>query len=379
MVQRNHHTSALLQACRQVPNWAGWGGRSEPYAIEWYNAGSGNNYYTNVGFTQHLDNTSITMWLRVTDTIGVTAVRGVFGIATPVLDILSIQVEGHATGNKIRVYLLSGLIGEAPILSDWTNLTIKFEGGLTEMWVNGVLIQQTAATFVGPISGYTLGLTKPIAGQTNYLDNCILDEIALFSIPIDPLLIYNSGVPLDYGMNFIGLIASYEVEKATGSIRAQSIPARYYQTASPTPAPFNWQALGGNLNGVVRVTTNTLRSTDSNPLSRMADAYGKYGKGIGNALWSNRTPIGTGKNLEVDANGLMPYPAGGGFSTIGYSGALVGSKEAPEMTPKVSKAITVGSNGDSTAYANQGGTNSLSGKTDARAARLFAPLFVKKP
>lgn len=361
-----------------MPNWYKWGGRQEPYAIEWYSLGSANFYYTNTGFTTHHTDTAITMWLKVTDTITAGQRRGVFGIASPSLDHVSVEVEGHATGNKIKVYLLTALIAEAPILSNWTNLTIRFMAGFTEVWVNGVMIQNPNVQFLAAISGYTLGLTKPSVGQVNYLDNCILDEIALFGIPIDPLLIYNNGVPLDYGDNYAGLIASYEVEKATGSIRAQSIPARYKQTGT-SPAPFNWQGLGGNLGGVVRITTDTLRSSDSNPLSRMADAYSKYGKGVANSQWDNRTPIGTGNNLEDKANGLMPYPAGGGFSTIGATNPLVGQMEEPEMTPKVSKAITAGSNGDSTAYPNQGGTNSLSGKTDARAARLFAPLFVKKP
>lgn len=361
-----------------MPNWYRWGGRQEPYAIEWYSLGSANFYYTNTGTTTHNLDTSITMWLRVTDTITAAQRRGVFAIASPALDNVSVEVEGHATGNKIKVYLLTALIGEATILSNWTNLTIRFLAGVTEVWINGVLVQSNGAQFTGSISGYTLGLTKPSAGQVNYLDKCILDEIALFSIPIDPLLIYNNGVPLDYGDNYAGLIASYEVEKATGSIRAQSIPARYKQTGT-SPAPFNWLGLGGNLGGVVRITTNTLRSTDSNPLTKMADAYSKYGKGIANTQWDNRTPIGAGNNLEEKANGLMPYPAGGGYNTKGATNPLVGQQEEPEMTPKVSKAITLGSNGDSTAYANQGGTNSLGGKTDARAARLFAPLFVKKP
>lgn len=378
MVQRNLHTSSLLRACRQVPNWAKWGGRQEPYAIEWFNTGSANFYYTNTVTSTHNPDSSITMWLRVTDTIVAGQRRGVFAIASPSLDFVSVEVEGHATGNKIKVYLLTALIGEAPILSNWTNLTIRFAGGVTEVWVNGALTQQNSVQFTGAISGYVLGLTKPSSGQVNYLDKCILDEIALFSVPIDPLLIYNNGVPLDYGDNYVGLIASYEVEKATGSIKATSIPARYKQIGT-SPAPFNWQGLGGNLGNVVRITTNTLRSSDTNALSRMADAYSKYGKGVPNPLWDNRTPIGISNNLEDKANGLMPYPAGGGFSTIGATNPLVGQIEEPEMTPKVSKAITAGSNGDSTAYANQGGTNSLSGKTDARTVRLFAPLFVKKP
>lgn len=366
----------MLRACRQVPNWHKWGGRQDPYAIEWYSLGSANFYYTNTGTTTHNLDTAITMWFRVTDTIA-SGARGLFAIARPSTDAVSVQVEHDALGNKVKVYVLGTVIAETFIQSNWQNLTINFNAGFTNVSVNGNLLTSTPVAFQGSISGYTLGLTNP-SGTPNYLDNCIVDEIALFSIPIDPLIIYNNGVPLEYGDNYNGLIASYEVEKATGSIRAQTISPRYKQTGT-SPAPFNWMGSGGSLGGVVRVTTKTLRSTDSNALTRMADSYSKYGKGIANAEWDNRTPIGAGNNLEDKANGLMPYPAGGGYNTKGATNPLVGQQEEPEMTPKVSKAITAGSNGDSTAYPASGGTNSLSGVTDARTVRLFAPLFVKKP
>lgn len=319
------------------------------------------------------------MWVRVTDQIPFAGARGVFAIAGPANDFLSVQVEGTATGNALKVYIL-GTPQQATIVDEnWFNLTIVFGQLNTEIFVNGIFEGGGAVTFQGQISGYTLGRTHPIGTPVpNYLDKCIVDEIAFFDNLVDPFLIYNDGVPLEYGMDFPDLISSHEVEKPMGAIRAQSIGARYYQTGT-TPSPFNWMALGGNLNGVVKLTTNTLRSSDTNALSRMAEAYEEYGRGIANVRWDNRTPIGHLNNLEDKANGLMPYPAGGGFSTIGATNPLVGQIEAPELTPKVSKAITAGSNGDSTAYANQGGTDSLSGVTDARPARLFAPLFVKKP
>tara|TARA_A200000159_G_scaffold45801_1_gene42063 strand:+ start:11944 stop:12897 length:954 start_codon:yes stop_codon:yes gene_type:complete len=317
------------------------------------------------------------MWLRITDTIPVAGIRGVFAIAGPSTDYISVQVEGTGTGNTLKVYVLGTPLQATVVNSDWVNLTINFMPTVTEVAINGTLVVATPVQFQGVISGYTLGRTN-ITGTPNYLDKAIVDEIAFFSAPQDPLIIYNNGVPLEYGMNYLNLISSHEVEKSTGAIRAQTIGARYYQTGT-TPSAFNWQGLGGNLGGVVELTTETLRSSDSNPLTQMADKYSKYGKGVANIDWDNRTPIGAGNNLEDKANGLMPYPAGGGYSTVGGTNPLVGQQEEPEMTPKVSKAITAGSNGDSTAYPASGGTNSLSGVTDARTVRLFAPLFVKKP
>jgi len=365
-----------------VPNWAEWGGRPAPYAIEWVATGSGNYYYTKTDVTVHSPDSAITMWLRVTDSIPYRDERGVFSIpqvGSSPPDVLSVQVEGETLGNILTVQFFGTAIGAsfAYIQNAWQNLTIVFTGGTVEMWVNGALHGTAVASYSGNIAGYTLGVTNP-AGTLNYLDNCIVDEIAFFNQPVNPIDIYNNGVPIEYEMDYEFLISSHEVEKATGSIRAQAIPARYYQVGT-SPAAFNWQGLGGNLNGIVEITTDTLKSSDTNALSRMADRYGQYGKGVANIAWDNRTPIGAGNNLEDKANGLMPYPAGGGFSTVGGTNPLIGQMEEPEMTPKVSKAITAGSNGDSTAYANQGGTDSLSGVTDARPARLFAPLFVKKP
>ena len=377
MVQRNLHTSAMLRACRQVPNWHKWGGRPDPYAIKWLTAGSANFYYTKTGTTTHNIDTAITMWVRITDTIPLAGIRGVFAVAGPSTDYISVQVEGTATGNALKVYVLGTPLQTTVVNSNWFNLTINFLAGITEVAVNGTLVVASPVQFQGAISGYTLGKTN-ITGTATYLDKAIVDEIAFFSAPQDPLIIYNNGVPLEYGMNYLNLISSHECEKPTGVIRATAIPARYYQVGA-TPSAFNWQGLGGNLGGVVELTTETLRSLDTNPLTQMADKYSKYGKGIANIDWDNRTPIGAGNNLEDKANGLMPYPAGGGYNTKGMTNPLVGQQEEPEMTPKVSKAITLGSNGDSTAYPATGGTNSLSGKTDARTVRLFAPLFVKKP
>lgn len=376
-MQRNHHTSAMLRACRQVPNWANWGGRQEPYAIEWIAAGSSNYYYTKTDVTTHNINTSMTMWLRVTDTIGTGIERGVFAISNAPFDAFSVQVEHDATGNRLRVYLLGTQISDTLIGTNWANLTINFAPMLTEVWVNGVMEANPAVQFQGVITGYTLGRTDA-GGGLKYLDNCIVDEIAFFSVLSSPVLLYNNGVPLHYGMNYPSLISSHEVEKSTGSIRATAIPARYFQTGT-SPAAFNWMGLGGALGGVVKITSNTLRSSTTNALSRMADHYSQYGKGVADIAWDNRTPIGTAKNLEDKANGLMPYPAGGGFSTIGGTNPMIGGMKEPDMTPIVSKPITIGSNGDSTSYPTSGGTGSLSGVTDARTVRLFAPLFVKKP
>ena len=109
----------------------------------------------------------------------------------------------------------------------------------------------------------------------------------------------------------------------------------------------------------------------------MADNYGDYGRGVQSLTRDNRTPLGSGNSIESLANGLMPYPAGGGFETTGNANAFVGSVDEPNLSPQVSKTITM-STGDSTDYDSIGGPNTLSGVTDARSGKLFPPTFVKK-
>ena len=368
-------TSGLLRGCRQVPNWASWGGRSDPYAIKWLSLGSATDYYSKPA-TSHSPDSVVTMWVKATDILVNGTNYGLYGVydGTSGADIFSLELAGDTTlGNTVELFIGNTLLGSTHIGVNWVNITIRWISGATELWVNGVIVSNSPVSYSGVITHHTIGVTnRPPPTAVNYLDMCIVDEIAYFDVPLDPVVIYNSGVPLQYSDTYPNLIASYEVEKSTGSITAYYIFPTYYPAA--LPASFSWGS--ASLAGKVEVTTDAMRSSDNNPLADMATKYGDWVYGV-TSIALPRTPLGSGIDMTAVACGLMPYPAGGGFSTIGYTGAFIGNKDEPDATPHMSKTTTMAS-GDSTAYAASGGTDSLTGVTDARAGRLFLPRFVKR-
>lgn len=361
-----------------MPNWYKWGGRTDPYALEWTTQGSGSEFYTLpstiTGGALPPDFT-ITLWFKPTGTYVATR-YGLLGIYRTPIDELSLVIDG--TGNNLELRGLAGLLASGSIQSGWNNATILQSGSNLLLYINGVQ-QGASATAVGavPYDDITLGVTHYVGAvpPSTFLDLTIVDEIAIFESAIDPVVIYNQGVPLRYEDGYPDLVASYGVEKETGAIHTNSIPIEFKKDATVTEI-FSWGGIGAN--SVVQVTTTALRSTDTNPFKEMADNYGDYGRGISSATRDSRTPLGTGNSIEELANGLMPFPAGGGFDTTGYANAFVGSADEPHLSPQVSKAITM-STGDSTDYDAIGGSNTLSGVTDARSGKLFPPTFVKKP
>ena len=362
-------TSGLLRACRTVPDWASWGGRPSPYAIEWVGQGSGTQRYTLANTAFFTGNQTITIWFKKTAVVSNGFVEGLFGVYNTPNDIFSININGHAGGNELDVQFGGTSLHKiANIGTNWHNITLTFNGGNIEIWWDGVLLH-TAAGYAGAVNAYTLGMTTPPApALEKYLSACVVDEIAFFDMPVSGAILYNSGTPIQYTDAYPNLVASYEVEKKTGSIMPNSI--------SPTfsPAPAGSFIFGGTTTGIVEVSTSGLASSDWNPLAAMSEKYKDwvYGTSV-----SSRYPLGAGIDLTVEACGLMPYPAGGGFSTLAYTGAYIGNKDLPDATPHMSKTTTMAS-GDSTAYAAMGGSNSLTGVTNARAGRLFLPRFVKR-
>lgn len=372
-MQRNHQGSALLRACRQVPDWWTVGGRRNPYAIEFVGLGTTVQFYSKAG--TYTGDDAMTMWIRPTATIANGVDYGLFSVYDAGLgqDIFTVELQGDTTnGNTLELFLQGVSQGKVlNIGTTWSNITITWTAGRATMYHNGVLAFVGAAAYVGLATNHTIGISqKPAPFVSSYLNEVIIDEVAFFSAPVDPLVIYNSGVPLEYGNDFAGLIASYEVEKPVGAITPSSLGPTYYPSGT-TPATF---VFGGSTTGVVEITTNALRSSDNNAFKAMTTNYGDYVRGtaVGGA-----TPLGVGVDLPDVACGLMPYPAGAGWNTLGYTGAYVGNHEEPAATPEASKATTMES-GDSTAYAAVGGTASLSGVTDARAGRFMLPLFVKR-
>ena len=374
-MQRNHHASALLRACRQVPDWWTVGGRSNPYAIEFVGLGSATDRYSKTG--SYTGDEAVVMWLKPTATIANGVAYGVFSIydSAAGADLWSLRLEGDTVnGNTLNLLLLGTSAGKAlNIGTGWSCVHINFNAGVPELFLNGVSQFVGTGGTVSPATNHVIGLASTAAyGLVDaYAYEFIIDEVALFSVPQVASTIYNSGVPLDYDDFGPDLIASYEVEKSVGSITANTLSPRYPEgTSEPS---FVWGS--ATTTGVVETTTDALRSSDTNAFKEMCTNYGDYVRGtaVGGA-----TPLGTGVDLPDVACGLMPYPAGAGFSTLGYTGAFIGNHEEPQATPEASTATTAVVDSDSTTYAAVGGTASLGGVVDARAGRLFLPLFVKR-
>jgi len=372
-MQRNHQATALLRACRQVPDWWTVGGRRNPYAIEFVGLGTTSQFYSKAG--TYTGDETITMWIRPTATITNGVDYGLFSIYDSGLgqDIWTLELQGDTTnGNTLELFLQGVSQGKVlNIGTTWSNITLSFAGGLPSVYHNGTLSFTALSAYVAPADTHTIGISqKPAPAVSAHLSEVVIDEVAFFDAFVDPAVLYNSGVPLDYGDDYASLIASYEVEKPIGAINANTLGPTYHPSGT-TPASF---VFGGSTTGVVEITTDALRSSDTNSFKEMCTNYGDYVRGtaVGGA-----TPLGTGVDLPDVACGLMPYPAGAGWSTLGYTGAFVGNHEEPQATPEASKATTMVSD-DSTDYAAVGGTASLGGVVDARAGRLFLPLFVKR-
>ena len=384
---RNHHTSALLRACRQVPNWYKWGGRQDPYALEWVSQTSGNEYYSldsaiTSGSVPPIDFT-ITMWIKVTDVLAGAGASpptryGVFALYDGIAALHAITLNGTTQQIELQDVIAGVVVAVPYTVGVWCNITLIGTPSGVTMYKNGNLVTGPVAPSASgqPLVAYHLGradLLGPFGG-TVLLDKCVIDEIAFFEQVKDPVTLYNNGIPLTFESGEAGLLATYEVEKPVGAIHNRNIPPTVIGTGLSAPT-WNWQGLG--VNTKVQVVRTGLRSNDTNALIQMADNYGDYGRGVQALSRDNRTPLGNGNSIESLANGLMPFPAGGGFQTLGYAGAFIGNHDEPHLSPQVSKTITM-STGDSTAYAAQGGPNTLSGKTDARSGKLFPPTFVKK-
>jgi len=382
-MQRNHYASGLLRACRQVPNWASWGGRTNAYAAEWIQLTSAQKFYRKAA-VNHSEPSSMTIWFKSTElNIANGVKRNLFAVydAGVAHDIFSLELEGSTANGNMLNFLFMGIATPAytqptNLGINWHNVTMVWDGGVTEIWLDGSMIHTGPQSYNGAISAHTLGLGTPAGGAAPvYLDKCIIDEVAFFDVPVNPVTIYNNGTPLDYdayGIVFVGLNASYDFDSQSGAINAKYIsPAAFPSGTSPLPF-----SMVDSPTGFVEITTNALKSTDTTQFTSMAEKYGDYVAGLYLQSLSFRNPIGLNVDMSIEACGLMPYPAGGGFNSLGYTGAWV-AKEDPFRTPHMSKATTMVTE-DSTAYAAMGGSASLTGVTDARAGRLFLPRFVKR-
>lgn len=372
-MRRNNITEGLLRGARQVPDWWDVGGRPNAYALEWIGSTTSTDFYTRSA-TAWNDMTTITVWARLTTTLSIGARRGLFGMydSTLAQDRMSLIFIGDAThGNCLEIYHLGNRVATINnIGTTWHNYTIHTAGNVN-FYMDNSIVWTGNAPALGPLSTYTLGRTERITGTVETLQNCIVDELAFFDTAQNVGSLYNGGVPLIYTPSHVGLDVSYEVEKQTGSIKANNLFPSVYSGLT-IPPTFNWHS--GTPTGIVEITTDTLRSIDTNPYAELSANYGLW---VSGSPVSGRHPIGSAIDLTAEANGLMPYPAGGGYSTTGYTGAFVGNEDEPDATPRT----TVSGNfisSDSTEYPSVGGTDSLGRKLDIRPQRLFVPRFVKR-
>ena len=105
-MQRNHQGSALLRACRQVPDWWTVGGRRNPYAIEFVGLGTTVQFYSKAG--TYTGDDAMTMWIRPTATIANGVDYGLFSVYDAGLgqDIFTVELQGDTTnGNTLELFL----------------------------------------------------------------------------------------------------------------------------------------------------------------------------------------------------------------------------------------------------------------------------------
>ena len=138
-----------------------------------------------------------------------------------------------------------------------------------------------------------------------------------------------------------------------------------------TAPTFAW---GGTSADQPSVTTSALRSVSTNPFRERVSRLSAWVSGP--AVSGSYAVSGT--DISSEAPGLMASPAGGGYSTLGYTAAFVGNEEKPHVTPRLAVSGSGIGTDDSTTYAAVGGTSSLGGVVDARERRLFLPRFVKR-
>ena len=376
-MQRNHHAEALVRLARQIPEWASWGGRSNAYAIEWTTAGSGTDFYSLSRTPQPLLDVSFVLWLKTTAALSAGTEAGIMGWydSGGGSDVYSLNLTGTATGNTLTLYqrgkvslhqLAAGSIG-----TSWVCVQVDFTGANIELHINGVSEYVSPAPPLGdPVSNITLGKTDS-GGTAEFLQRAIVDEIALFDAVPSASTIYNGGVPLGYTTTDPSeLLASYEVEKDVGAVNVIGLSPSVVGSGKSS-GDF---VLGANTTQRPQVTTDALRDSDTNPFREQVLRVGAW---VSGSAVSGDYAI-NGRDISAEAPGLLPFPAGGGYSTVGYTGAFVGQEFKPAIGINTLVSGSSIGTSDSTVYAANGGTLSLGGVVDGRDRSLFLRPFVKR-
>jgi len=376
-MQRNHRAESLLRLARQIPEWASWGGRSNAYAIEWTTAGSGTDFYSLSRTPGPLLDVSFVLWFKSTATLGAGTEAGIMGwyASTVGSDTYSLNMTGTAGGNTLTLYargkVVEHQLAAGSIGTNWTCVQVDFNSGNIAMHINGTSVLTSASPpLADPIDIITLGKTDS-AGTAEFLQRAVVDEIALFDSVVSASTVYNSGVPLGYTTTTPSqLLASYEVEKDVGAVMATGLSPSVLSSGKSS-GDF---ILGANTTQRPQVSTDALRDTDTNPFREQVSRVGAW---VSGTAVSGDYAI-NGRDISAEAPGLLPWPAGGGYSTVGYTGAFVGEEFKPDIGVNTLVSGSSIGTSDSTTYAANGGTGSLGATVDGKNRSLLLRPFVKR-
>lgn len=389
---RNHYAEAILRGAKTVPTWWSMAGRENPYALKWINQPpSADGWYTQSPSLGPTVAGGLTFWFKINTTL--TSGMGEMGLLgythSGNADFLSISIVYGGAGNPPNRLILAvkdagGTVntissGSGMVLAQgWHNCTVQINGGTAFLFIDGVGLG--AGVPCDPAfttaSALRIGAAESLQGTINTANHVTLDEFAFFGNgSVDPILAYNSGVPYAWPANTGGLIGHFVIEKATGAIHNRAIPlgTQGTQVGQQTAKDFLWYKTG--LNTWVEVTKDALRKTDTNPFMQLSALWGDWSQGV---TKGGQWAIGSGAKMTEQMPWAMPVPAGGGFDTLGYTGAFVGNKEDPHAVPVVTATGSFVQGTDSTAYKANGGTGSLTEVNNGRAQRILYPTFVKK-
>tara|TARA_R110001592_G_scaffold67354_8_gene206583 strand:- start:11190 stop:12311 length:1122 start_codon:yes stop_codon:yes gene_type:complete len=370
-------------------------GRENPYCLKWVSIPPRTTgWYSRTGDIQIQSRGGFTFWFKFDSTFDANSPLrgGLFGYTqTGQTDLLSVSIGWGGAGNPSNAISLhvrdpSGVMatsnsasGASAIVlgTTWHNYCVRIDGGLAQAFIDGNPIG-TALAYdplleSGGISAQRVGAAEPVQNLIDTPDNISLDEWAFFSGDApDPVKAYNSGVPRVWSNVDLGIQHSLALEKATGAISKNAIPIDF-KIPSSTASPFVWY--GPRPNIYVELSTDALRKTDTNAFIQLATHWGDWTKGV---LTGGYWAIGSGAEMRLLMPAAMPFPAGGGFNNLGYSGAFVGNKEQPHSVPVITDTGSFVRGTDSVSYPANGGTGSLNQVNNTRNQRILYPTFMKK-
>tara|TARA_R110002020_G_scaffold67658_2_gene177519 strand:- start:840 stop:2021 length:1182 start_codon:yes stop_codon:yes gene_type:complete len=392
MSDYNWHTEALLRGAKTVPEWWTKVGRDNVYALKW-TTGAVDWYQSDMvpAPINFQPDGGFTFWFKITQAlVAGDGDVGLFGfVQAGSRDLIAVHIHHVAgRGNVLTatVKTSSGAyqfvdsqtnFGSAGLGETWHNFTYEITGGAGLPYIDGTPLTTSfplalhADVFTNTDPVY-LGAASLTAGLHLSAKHVIMDEWAFAEgNKMSPTLAYNSGVPKVWNTtDNPEIVGWYPLDKNVGAVTNRGL--YNYITGGAAYPNFLWSVVGTT--GRPSVVTDALRKTDTNAYFQLATNYGDWVKG---GTVDGRQAIGANQ-VTVVSPALMTPPAGGGFSTMGYTGAFIGNHEEPFATPIFSTATTVLSSMDSTAYVASGGTGSLTAITNNKTSRKLFPAFVRK-